>query len=219
MTRGRRLLVTGGGGMLATYNRAWRLAATEYICLLHNDTEMLEPTWLARLLAPFASPAAGMTGLYGVKRVRRDGKYVGRTIVHSLAEGPTVRGPWEEVAVLDGVCLCLPRALMDEIGGLDEGYGFYHCYDKDLSLAVRERGRRCYVVQAPFHHHGGGTRASAFAQRRTEETKDLTDRRRANARFAGKFRHRLPSDVRPLGERFRQWISAKTGVGRRALGA
>jgi O-antigen biosynthesis protein len=199
--------------VLATYNRAWRLADTEFICLLHNDTEMLEPTWLVRLLAPFSATDTGMTGLYGVKRVRRDGTYVGRTIVHSLAEGPTVRAPSEEVAVVDAVCMLLPRALMEAVGGLDEGYGFYHCHDKDLSLAVRERGRRCYVVHAPFHHRGGGTRTREFAERRDVERRDLGDRRAANARFAAKFRHRLPLDVRPTGQRLREWISAKVTAG------
>jgi hypothetical protein len=32
-----------------------------------------------------------MTGLYGAKRMRNDTRFVGRTIVHSLADGPTVR--------------------------------------------------------------------------------------------------------------------------------
>jgi len=203
--------------VLATYNRAWRLADTEFICLLHNDTEMLEPGWLERLLAPFGAADTGLTGLYGVKRVRRDGTYVGRTIVHSLADAPTVRAPAEEVAVVDGVCMLLPRALMEAIGGIDEAYGFYHCYDKDLSLAVRERGRRCYVVHAPFHHRGGGTRTTDFGRRRDVERRDLADRRAANARFAAKFRHRLPCDVRSFGERLREWVSAKvTGGGRTA---
>ena len=141
--------------VIATLNRAWRLAETDYVCVLHNDTELVEPEWLARLVAALAEPGAGLAGLYGVKRLRRSGRYVGRTIVHSLAEGPTVRPPWEEVAVVDSVCMCLPRALLEEVGGFDEGYGFYHGLDRDLSFAVRERGRRCLVVRAPFVHHGG----------------------------------------------------------------
>ena len=199
--------------VLAAYNRAWRLAETEFVCLLHNDTEMLEPDWLGRLLAPHDQLDAGLTGLYGVKRVRRDGKYVGRTIVHSLADAPTVRPPWEEVAVVDGVCLLLRRDTLERVDGLDEGYGF-HCYDKDLSLAVRETGRRCYVVSAPFHHRGGGTRARDFGERREAERADLTARGAANARFAEKWRQRLPCDVRPLRERIADWIRARVLGGR-----
>lgn len=192
--------------VLAAYNQAWRLARTEFVCILHNDTTMLEPTWLARLLAPLASDEIGLSGLYGVKRVRRSGRYAGRTIVHSLAEGPTVRPPWEEVAVVDGVCLCLRRATLDAVGGIDEGYGFFHGYDRDLSFSVRETGRRCVVVHAPFRHAGGGTRARDFAVRPEVERRDLAERRAATERFARKFAHRLPSDVRPITARVTDWL-------------
>jgi GT2 family glycosyltransferase len=194
------------GSVLAAYNQAWRLADTELVCLLHNDTEMLDVRWLERLLAPHGSSTTGLTGLYGVKRVRRDGGYVGRTIVHSLAEGPTVRAPYEEVAVVDGVCLCLRRDLLEQVGGVDEGYGFFHGYDRDLSFAVRETGRRCLVVYAPFHHRGGATRTREFGERPEAERRDLERRRSATARFARKFAHRLPCDVRPLTARVKDWV-------------
>jgi GT2 family glycosyltransferase len=192
--------------VLAAYNQAWRLADTEFVCLLHNDTEMLEPAWLERLLAAHEAPATGLTGLYGAKRVRRDGRFSGRTIVHSLVDGPTVRAPHEEVAVVDGVCLCLPRALLAEVGGIDEGYGFFHGYDRDLSFTVRETGRRCRIVHAPFRHRGGATRTRDFAVRPEAERRDLALRRAANERFARKFAHRLPSDVRPLAARLSDWL-------------
>ncbi len=195
--------------VIASLNRAWRQAETEFICLMHNDTLMVTPDWLARLLAPFADPGVGMTGLFGVKRVRRTGNFVGRTIVHSLAEGPTVRPPWEEVAVVDGVCMCLRRDVMEAVGGLDEAYGFFHGFDKDLSFAVRETGRRCLVVHAPFHHRGGGTRARDFAARPERERTDLVLRRAVIERFVRKWGHRLPADVRPVRARVRDWVGAK----------
>ena len=199
--------------VLAAYNQVWRLTDTEFVCLLHNDTEMFEPTWLAGLLAPHALADTGLTGLYGVKRVRRDGRYAGRSIVHSLVEGPTVRAPYEEVAVVDGVCLCLRRALLEQVGGIDEAYGFFHGYDRDLSFAVRETGRRCLVVHAPFRHAGGATRTRDFDARPDAGARDLELRRSATARFARKFAHRLPCDVRPLPRRVADWLV------RRARGA
>ena len=192
--------------VLAAYNQAWRLAETEFVCLLHNDTELLEPEWLTRLLAPHAGPAVGLTGLYGVQRLRRDGRYVGRTIVHSLADGPTVRPPHEDVAVVDGVCLCLRRSMLEQVGGIDEGYGFFHGYDRDLSFAVREGGHRCLVVHAPFRHRGGATRTRDFAAQADAESRDLAMRRAAAERFARKYAHRLPCDVRPLGQRLTDWL-------------
>ena len=196
----------GGGSVIAALNRGWRLAETDAVCLLHNDTVMVEPTWLSRLLDALGAPGVGLAGLDGVKRVRRNGRYVGRTIVHSLADGPTVRAPWEEVAVVDGVCLCLRRAVLESVGGFDESLGFFHGYDRDLSFAVRETGRRCVVAWAPFHHRGGGTRTREFAAGPEREYEDLAQRRLALDRFVAKWRHRLPCDVRARGERVRDWL-------------
>ena len=194
--------------ILAAYNQAWRLADTEYVCLLHHDTEMLEPTWLTRLLMPHERPDTGLTGLYGAKRVRRDGGYGAGSIVHSLADGATVRAPYEEVAAVDGVCLCLRRGVLEQVRGIDEGYGA-HAYDRDLSFAVRETGRRCLVVHAPFRHGRGAGGAPAFATRRETESQDLDRRRSATTRFARKFAHRLPCDVRSVQTRVADWLGRR----------
>src|SRR5262249_59913136 len=105
----------------------------------------------------------GLAGLYGVRRLRRDGRYVGRTIVHGQAGRATLTGDVAEVAAVDGVCLCLRRDVLEAVGGFDEAYGFLHGYDRDLSFAVREAGWRCAVVRSPFVHHGGGTPTGAGA--------------------------------------------------------
>ena len=197
--------------VISTLNRAWRYAETEFICFLHNDTEMIDPMWLGRLLAALRADRAGLAGLYGVKRLRKNGRYVGRTIIHSFVGCPTVRHPWEEVAVVDSVCMCLRRDLMEAVGGFDEGYGYYHGLDRALSFAVREAGRRCLVVHAPFYHCGGGTRTREFSERPDVSRDDLAVRRAALDRFVKKYRHRLPCDVRPMRQRVTEWFSAKMG--------
>lgn len=194
-------------GLIRALNQGWRIAGGEFLCFLHNDTEMLDPEWLAKLVNAAEGEGAGLVGLYGVRSVRRDGRYVGRTIVHALDDGPTLRSPVAEVAAVDGVCLFLGRSLLAELGGFDESYGFFHGYDRDLSFQVREAGRRCFVVNARFVHRGGGTRTSEAA--RDESRDDLAERRQALAHFTRKWKHRLPADVRPRRERLRDWIVAK----------
>ena len=194
-------------GLIRALNQGAELATGELLCFLHNDTELRDPRWLERLQGAVRSSAGiGLAGLYGVRRVRRDGRYVGRTIVHCLAEAPTLRAPQAEVAAVDGVCLFLARDVLDAVGGFDEGYGFFHGYDRDLSFAVRELGLRCAVVNAPFVHRGGGTRTGAHAPVAAPE--DLAQRRAALARFAQKWRHRLPADVRSVPERLQDWLGA-----------
>ena len=194
-------------GLIRALNQGAALAQGELLCFLHNVTEMRDLRWLGRLREALEDDGAGLAGLYGVRRLRRDGRYVGRTIVHCLEGASNLTGDSMEVAAVDGVCLALSRAVFDAVGGFDEGYGFFHGYDRDLSFAVREAGRRCVVVNAPFVHHGGGTRAADPSPDRAAA--DLEARRVALARFASKWRHRLPCDVRTwrerIGDRFRRY--------------
>jgi GT2 family glycosyltransferase len=192
-------------GLIGALNQGAALATGEALCFLHNDTEARDPAWLDRLGAAVGDGReAGLAGLYGARRLRRDGRYVGRTVVSSLAGSANLRRPVVEVAAVDGVCLYLRRDLLEAVGGFDEGYGFFHGYDRDLSFRVRERGRRCVVVRAAFVHHGGGTRTGPGSPRRAEA--DLAERRAALERFARIWRHRLPADVRGPGERLADWL-------------
>ena len=192
-------------GLIRALNQGAELATGELLCFLHNDTELRDPRWLERLEGAVRSPARiGLAGLYGARRLRRDGRFVGRTIVHCLEGAETLRRPQVEVAALDGVCLFLAREVLEAVGRFDEEYGFHHGYDRDLSFAVRELGLRCAVVYAPFVHRGGGTRTAENAP--VVAAEDLTQRRAALARFARKWRHRLPADVRRVPERLGDWL-------------
>jgi GT2 family glycosyltransferase len=186
-------------GLIRALNQGAALAGGDVLCFLHNDTEMRDLRWLARLRAALDEPGVGLAGLYGARRLRRDGRYAGRTIVHALEGAVTLRGDVITVAAVDGVCLMLRRDVLARAGGFDEGYGFFHGYDRELSFAVREQGLRCVVVNAPFVHHGGGTRTGAGAP--VAAPRDLAQRREALARFAAKWKRRLPSDVRTWRER------------------
>ena len=186
-------------GLIRALNQGAALGQGDLLCFLHNDTEMRDLRWLGRLRGALEDDGAGLAGLYGARRLRRDGRYAGRTLVHCLEGTANIGGDVVEVAAVDGVCLAIPRALFDTVGGFDEGYGFFHGYDRDLSFAVREAGRRCVIVSAPFVHRGGGTRAADPSPERTAG--DLEARRAALARFATKWRHRLPCDVRTWRER------------------
>jgi GT2 family glycosyltransferase len=198
-------------GLIRALNQGAALARGRVLCFLHNDTEMQTPDGLGRLAAALEDPRVGLAGLYGARRVRRDGRYAGRSIVTSLSGLGRLGAPTVEVAGVDGVCLALRRETFEAVGGFDEGYGFFHGYDRDLSFAVRERGLRCVVVDAPFRHHGGGTRTGAGAPRAPE--RDLAERREALGRFARKWRHRLPADVRGPAARLGDWLRRRPAGG------
>jgi len=62
-------------------------------------------------------------------------------------------------------------------------------------------------VDARFVHRGGGTRTGERAPVAAAE--DLEQRRQAMARFAQKWRRRLPSDVRGLPERILSYMARR----------
>ena len=193
-------------GLIRALNQGAALARGDVLCFLHNDTEMRDVRWLTRLRAALDEPGVGLAGLYGVRRVRRDGRYVGRTIVDAQEGSTPLHGDAVEVAAVDGVCLTVSRTVLEQVGGFDEGYGFFHGYDRELSFAIREAGYRCVVVNVPFVHRGGGTRTGMAAPLKTAE--DLAQRRAAVSRFADRWRHRLPCDVRGVRERLGDWLAA-----------
>jgi len=203
-------------GLIRALNQGAALARGDRLCFLHNDTEMLDPHWLEKLEEGVGDCGrVGLAGLYGARSLHRTGSYVGRSIVHCLAEGPTMRAQVVEVAAVDGVCLFVPRAVLAEIGGFDESYGFFHGYDRDLSFAVRATGRRCVVVKSCFIHRGGGTRTGPAAP--VSAATDLVQRNEAMAHFVRKWGYALPADVRSVRERLADSLRRSAARVRRAV--
>src|SRR2546428_11344896 len=61
--------------VIASLNRAWRAAETEFLCLLHNDTELLEPEWLAPPPPPPHEPPGGVAGPYRAQPRGEGGRF------------------------------------------------------------------------------------------------------------------------------------------------
>jgi GT2 family glycosyltransferase len=84
------------------------------------------------------------------------------TLKHNLQNeedlGPVMEEEVADVAVVDGLCFVMKRELLEKIGGLDESYGYMHCYDLDLSLASIQAGYRNVVVKVEAIHLGNGGR-------------------------------------------------------------
>lgn len=132
-------------------NDGARDAAGEYLLFLNNDTEVLTPDWIDRLVRVAAAPGVGIVGatlLYpdgtiqhaGIQP-RRDGRWVhahrGRP-----GDDPGPRGELRQVRSVSAVtaaCLLIRRDLFWSLGGFREDlpvtYG-----DIDLCRRVRERG-------------------------------------------------------------------------------
>ena len=153
------------GGFIAACNDGLRLARGQYVVLLNNDT-VPQPGWLDALLDTFAQvPEAGLVGaqlLYPDGRLQESGGIVfddgscwsyGR---FESAEDPRYAS-LRDADYCSGAALAIPRALFEQLGGLDARYAPAYYEDTDLAFKVRAAGHRVLVQPASRVVHDEGT--------------------------------------------------------------
>ncbi|HEX3866798.1 MAG TPA: hypothetical protein VHV78_08605, partial [Gemmatimonadaceae bacterium] len=64
-------------------------------------------------------------------------------------------GGFSHQARVIGFCMCLPRHVIDEIGGLDPRYGTGNFEDDDYCMRIRAAGYDIVVCEDSFIHHFG----------------------------------------------------------------
>ncbi len=148
-------------GFAGGSNQAIAAAKGEYVVLLNNDTIVTEG-WLEGLLDAFERvPALGVSAVRsnrvaGVQMVY-DVPYKDIDGMHAFAAGRR-RLFRKQGFVIDraiGLCLCISRRVIEEVGGIDERFGVGNFEDDDFCLRVRAAGYRIYVCDDVFIHHFG----------------------------------------------------------------
>ena len=149
-------------------NRAVEHTDASYVLLLNNDTEVMDPRWLSRMMGH--AQIAGV-GAVGARLLYPDLKIQHAGIVHS---GHVVRLPHHvfkglpehdtgymhlgrstrNVAAVTGACLLTPRKLYLELGGLDEQHFKVAFNDVDYCYRLVAAGyRNVYCAAAVLKHH------------------------------------------------------------------
>ena len=160
-------------GFAGAVNAGIRRSQGQIVVLLNNDTEA-DPNWLAEIVRAFTEHSN--VGLVASKMLLFDRRNVFHTAgdFYRVDGIPGNRGVWqedrgqfdqqEEVFSACGGTAAYRRAMLDEIGLLDEDF-FYSCEDVDLAWRAQLAGCRClYVPTAVVYHRlsatGGGVTAS-----------------------------------------------------------
>jgi hypothetical protein len=163
------------GSLFRSYNLIMDTVAQrddlEALVLLHQDAEITDPGFSAKLRAALADPEVGVVGCVGAVGVRSiawwEGSVTWASFVHRYGElggGELPAFSWNgnempayartgEVDTVDGFVLGLSPWVVRNVR-FDESLGQLHGYDFDFCLQVREAGRK--VVTADFkvvHHH------------------------------------------------------------------
>lgn len=157
-------------------NLAAAQAQGEFLCLLNNDIEIHDPSWLKEMMRFAQRPGTGAVGarlLYPDRTIQHAGVTVGL----GNAAGHAHRGQAESAAgyfgqthitrrvmAVTAACLLLPRDLYEEVGGLDEESFAVAYNDIDLCLKIAQTGRHnIYAASACLIHHESKSRGSDFA--------------------------------------------------------
>ncbi len=148
-------------GFAAGNNQAAALARGDILVFLNNDT-VVRPGWLDQMVAALDNDLH--TGLVGPmtnscgNEAQLGTQYSDLEQMEEFAAEYCARhsGQRREPAMLTLFCAAMQKALFQQIGGLDEGYGIGLFEDDDLSMAVRTRGKRLQLLGDVFVHHYGG---------------------------------------------------------------
>lgn len=154
----------------AIVNHAAAQARGEVLCLLNNDTEVIDSGWLDELVSHALREDVGAVGgmlYYPSDTIQHAGVILGIGGIAGHAHGHLRRGSngylgragvVQNLSAVTGACLALRRSVFDEVGGMDESLAVAF-NDVDLCLRVHARGyRNVWTPHAELYHHESASR-------------------------------------------------------------
>jgi glycosyltransferase involved in cell wall biosynthesis len=140
-------------------NYGAREANGRYIAFLHQDIEIISPSFLydvERILDRL--PDLGVLGGAGMSKNGRDygERARGFKMDRGLQRAGDLREP-EEVQTLDEAILIVPNSVFRKIQFDEKTFDGWHCYGADYCLSVGQLGLRSYAITMPLRHRSRGT--------------------------------------------------------------
>jgi GT2 family glycosyltransferase len=165
----------------ALNNLAVGEARGDFVCLLNNDTEVLEREWLTEMMRQAIRPEVGAVGaklLYPDGSIQHAGVVVGMGDaaghVHRFASN-SAPGYFAQPHITRGVtavtaaCLLVAKDKYSAVGGLDQEQLAIAYNDIDFCLKLRRSGwRNIYVADAVLIHHESKSRIRDHAPSQVE---------------------------------------------------
>ncbi|MGD9544632.1 MAG: glycosyltransferase family 2 protein [Methylocystis sp.] len=174
----------GAFNFSALCNAGARAARGHFLVFLNNDTEIVTPDWIERLLFFAIAPDVGAVGaklLYPGGAVQHAGVLLGMGGVagHFGAGGREEDRGWmgrnvlpHEVSAVTGACLMVERRKFDAVGGFDEVELPVELNDVDLCLRLRAQGWRtlCNTQATLIHRQSASRGGGALRLQRVYES-------------------------------------------------
>ncbi len=160
-------------GFAVGNNQGFAAARGEFVVMLNNDVIVTEG-WLEGLLQPFDRIGGlGVTAPRSNKvagdQQLSDCNYNDTDAMHRYAgeRRGRLRGSGYLTDRAIGLCLCIDRRVIDEVGGIDPSFGLGNFEDDDFCMRVRGAGYKIYVCDDVFIHHFG---SQTFAANKVDWT-------------------------------------------------
>lgn len=159
-------------------NQGIAAASGDYVVLLNNDVVVTDG-WLENLIAALErDPALGVTSCRS-NRVAGNQQVVDAVyndLVEMQSYADRRRRDHAQTGYLSdrviGLCLCIDRVVLEQIGGIDERFGMGNFEDDDFCMRVRAAGYKILVCNDVFIHHFG---SQSFAANKVDYSATMYD--------------------------------------------
>ncbi len=141
-------------------NQGLAAARGDYVVLLNNDVVVTEH-WLGDLIdAIERNPGVGVSAprsnvVAGSQQIPVPYSDLGGMHRFAAERRAAYRRQGYATDRAIGLCLCIDRAVIETVGGIDERFGVGNFEDDDFSLRTRAAGFGIYVCDDVFIHHFG----------------------------------------------------------------
>jgi GT2 family glycosyltransferase len=142
----------------------------EALVLLHEDVEIVDHDFCAKVRARFADPDVAVMGVVGARDIKGlawwDAEGYGRCLEsRGLVD---FGGGFHDVDVVDGVLMVLSPWAVRNLRFDSERFRGFHAYDLDFCLQARAAGKRVVVDEIGIMHYPKGTLGDSEAFRRND---------------------------------------------------
>lgn len=158
------------------YNVGVERAKGDILCFIHEDIIFRTANWGQNIIEHFKENNIGALGVAGGEYIPTDldWRFLGIGIVSlyqgyytceqtpqygiiRYPEGGTNTKELTQVAVLDGVFICIAKKTFDYIHWDDQNFHGFHLYDSDICMQINKIGLNVYVCyDVLFEHKSNG---------------------------------------------------------------
>jgi GT2 family glycosyltransferase len=174
-------------GFPAGVNAGVAAAGAAQLVLLNNDV-VVPPGWLDRLTAPLGDPHVGLVGAVTNRigtgaEIETEYATYADFIAFAETRAARHRGRTSPLGMAAMFCLAMRRAVWEDLGPLDTGFGLGTLEDDDYTMRARAARLRVICAEDAFVHHFGEASFGALVSDGTYDALLSRNRRRFARRW------------------------------------